>query len=312
VALYRRVVRGLQPGLLGERPVNDLRVRFRCKALEYGVHVRKPGVEDLSFVWFRQSPHGEAPIDPLPALEVAAADHKDEVQAATVRYLGEIVVEVTDRFEVDVELEPGHRVPVVSPSLDMRGAHHRVASVAVDIEKRLESRRRRLALDTDCLGREGGVTPSQDAGLIRRCALRTADAVEDGEIFGRGEDAPDRLGPGSVIPPRNRAQLIDGRVGGRCPVAAFAAQSPPSRRRHRSHATTASLMSAQGIAARTVMETLGHSDIAVTMNVYTHVLPDAQRDAAARMGRVLWPDGGSLGSELGSKRHAVEGGDQHP
>jgi len=48
------------------------------------------------------------------------------------------------------------------------------------------------------------------------------------------------------------------------------------------------------------------------MNVYTHVLPDAQRDAAARMGRVLWPDGGSLGSELGSKRHAVEGGDQHP
>ena len=85
----------------------------------------------------------------------------------------------------------------------------------------------------------------------------------------------------------------------------------PDMRYHDLRHAAASLMSAQGIAARTVMETLGHSDIGVTMNVYTHVLPDAQRDAAARMGRALWPNGGSLGSELGSNRPAIEGEGQH-
>lgn len=31
------------------------------------------------------------------------------------------------------------------------------------------------------------------------------------------------------------------------------------------------------------MEILGHSDIAMTMNTYTHVLPELQRQAAQRM-----------------------------
>ena len=35
------------------------------------------------------------------------------------------------------------------------------------------------------------------------------------------------------------------------------------------------------------METLGHSQIALTMNLYGHVLPEAQRDAAASMNAVL-------------------------
>ncbi len=46
-------------------------------------------------------------------------------------------------------------------------------------------------------------------------------------------------------------------------------------------------MLAQGIAARVVMETLGHSDIRLTMNLYTHVAPELQRDAATRMERLL-------------------------
>ena len=35
------------------------------------------------------------------------------------------------------------------------------------------------------------------------------------------------------------------------------------------------------------METLGHSDIRLTMNVYTHVAAELQQDAAARMERLL-------------------------
>ncbi|MFI2297623.1 integrase [Actinacidiphila glaucinigra] len=36
-----------------------------------------------------------------------------------------------------------------------------------------------------------------------------------------------------------------------------------------------------------VMEILGHSQIAVTMNVYTHVVQDTQREAVSHMDRLL-------------------------
>ena len=35
------------------------------------------------------------------------------------------------------------------------------------------------------------------------------------------------------------------------------------------------------------METLGHSQVSLTLNTYSHVLPALQRDAAARMDAVL-------------------------
>jgi integrase len=34
-----------------------------------------------------------------------------------------------------------------------------------------------------------------------------------------------------------------------------------------------------GASPRTIMETLGHSSIGLTMNTYAHVLPQLQRDA---------------------------------
>ena len=52
----------------------------------------------------------------------------------------------------------------------------------------------------------------------------------------------------------------------------------------------ATLLLAQGISPRTIMETLGHSQISLTLNTYAHVLPALQRDAADVMGRLLSPD----------------------
>ena len=37
------------------------------------------------------------------------------------------------------------------------------------------------------------------------------------------------------------------------------------------------------------METLGHSQISLTMNTYSHVLPALQREAAEKMEAVLAP-----------------------
>jgi integrase len=49
----------------------------------------------------------------------------------------------------------------------------------------------------------------------------------------------------------------------------------------------ASLLHVQGVHPRVVMETLGHSQISLTMNTYSHVLPALQQDAADRMEALL-------------------------
>ncbi|MBA8794026.1 integrase [Friedmanniella endophytica] len=51
--------------------------------------------------------------------------------------------------------------------------------------------------------------------------------------------------------------------------------------------TAASLMLAQGVPARVVMQTLGHSQISITLNTYSHVSPDLSRLSADRMESLL-------------------------
>ena len=64
----------------------------------------------------------------------------------------------------------------------------------------------------------------------------------------------------------------------------------PSVRLHDLRHTAASLLLAQGVPARVVMEILGHSQIALTMDTYSHVAPEVSREAADRLARVLWQD----------------------
>ena len=51
----------------------------------------------------------------------------------------------------------------------------------------------------------------------------------------------------------------------------------------RARHAAASLSLVQAVAARVVMEILGHSQISLTMNTYSHMFPSLQRDAASRM-----------------------------
>ena len=62
----------------------------------------------------------------------------------------------------------------------------------------------------------------------------------------------------------------------------------PSMRYHELRHGAASLMAAQGVPARVAMEVLGHAQISTTLNLYTHVAPELQRDAAERMAAALW------------------------
>ena len=61
----------------------------------------------------------------------------------------------------------------------------------------------------------------------------------------------------------------------------------PRFRFHDLRHTAATFLLAQGVDPRTIMETLGHSQISLTMNTYGHVLPSLQRDAARKMDRML-------------------------
>ena len=69
--------------------------------------------------------------------------------------------------------------------------------------------------------------------------------------------------------------------------AMLAATKVPRVRFHDLRHTAATLLLSQGVDPRTIMETLGHSQISLTLNTYSHVMPALQIDAAAKLDAVL-------------------------
>ena len=85
-------------------------------------------------------------------------------------------------------------------------------------------------------------------------------------------------GVGTPLDPRNVTRYFQ---------RALAAAGLPKQRFHDTRHAFASLLLANGKHARTVMEILGHSQIAVTMNTYSHVIPALKKDAAQEIDRIL-------------------------
>ncbi len=73
----------------------------------------------------------------------------------------------------------------------------------------------------------------------------------------------------------------------------------PDVRFHDLRHSAATLLLGMGIHPKIVQEILGHSSIAMTMNVYSHVLPTMQQDAMGMLGNAFieQEDGGSEQSE---------------
>ena len=61
----------------------------------------------------------------------------------------------------------------------------------------------------------------------------------------------------------------------------------PRKRFHDLRHTCASLLLVQGVHPRVVMQVLGHSQIGVTMDTYSHVIDELRREAAGRMDALL-------------------------
>ena len=61
----------------------------------------------------------------------------------------------------------------------------------------------------------------------------------------------------------------------------------PNLRFHDLRHTAATLMLQEGINPKIVQERLGHADISLTLNTYSHVLPSMQKEAAEKMDELL-------------------------
>ncbi|MCE7927202.1 MAG: site-specific integrase [Chloroflexi bacterium CFX7] len=62
----------------------------------------------------------------------------------------------------------------------------------------------------------------------------------------------------------------------------------PKQRFHDLRHAAATYMLTQGVPLRVAMEVLGHSQIHVTANTYSHVMPELKREAAERVGGLLF------------------------
>lgn len=83
---------------------------------------------------------------------------------------------------------------------------------------------------------------------------------------------------GTALEPRNLTRVLD------------ELQLSAGVRRIRFHDlrhTCASLLMAQGVPPRVVMDVLGHSQFSITMDLYSHVMPSALQEAAEAMDRAL-------------------------
>lgn len=77
----------------------------------------------------------------------------------------------------------------------------------------------------------------------------------------------------------------------------------PNIRFHDLRHAAATMMLQQGVHPKIVQERLGHADITLTLNTYSHVLPGMQEEAAGKMDELLTPiDIGSEMDQIGNSR----------
>jgi integrase len=79
-------------------------------------------------------------------------------------------------------------------------------------------------------------------------------------------------------------------------------------RLHDGRHTAATLLLAEGVHPRVVMEVLGHAQMRTTTDTYSHVMPALAREAADRMGALLLPGKGQLTATTIATTEAVDSG----
>ena len=92
---------------------------------------------------------------------------------------------------------------------------------------------------------------------------------------------------GLVFPSTVGTPLLGGNLNRAFKATLQRADLPKSTRFHDLRHTCATLLLRQGVNPKYVQELLGHADISLTLNVYSHVLPDMGDAAAGAMDAAL-------------------------
>jgi len=104
-------------------------------------------------------------------------------------------------------------------------------------------------------------------------------------VAGQAWDDQGLIFPNQIGRPTDRQNLVR-----RSFKRLLAKAGLPDIRFHDLRHTSATLLLAQGVHPKVVQERLGHSNISVTLDIYSHVLPDLQKEAADQLDRVLAGD----------------------
>ncbi|MGM2838725.1 site-specific integrase [Bacillus cereus group sp. Bce002] len=72
----------------------------------------------------------------------------------------------------------------------------------------------------------------------------------------------------------------------------------PKIRFHDMRHTHATLLLLQGVNPKIVSERLGHADVRITLDTYSHLLPSMQKDTAIKFGEMLFGEDGKYRIEI--------------
>lgn len=210
----------------------------------------------------KAEPREIRPLDPDEARRFLDAARGDRLEAlySVALSLGLRMGEILGLRWEDVDLD--------ARTLTVRKQLQRLDGKPQLVDLKTRQSRRTLAL------------PAGLAGALREHRKRQLEArLLAGERW-RGEDwgLVFTSTIGTPLDPRNLTDRYK---------ALLARAGLPALRFHDLRHSCASLLIAQGIPAKIVMETLGHSQISLTLNTYAHVFPEVQRQAAEAMDRLF-------------------------
>jgi integrase len=205
--------------------------------------------------------------DQVRVLLAHAHDHRLEAAVTVALALGLRLGEVLGVTWPDVDLD------ATPPRLTVRRALKRLPGrgVALEDTKTRQSRR--------TVHLPAPVVDSLRAHRRRQLEERLA-AGDLWEPLPLGHDLVFRTPAGTALDPANVRHAVYSLT-----EQAGLGRWSPHELRH----SAASLLLAMGVPLKTVSETLGHSSIRVTADVYGHLLEPAKAEAADAMTKALWP-----------------------
>jgi integrase len=159
----------------------------------------------------------------------------------------------------------------------------------VDLEAGRLTVRRQVQRSRDGSGMISGPTKNKKSRTIRlgRVAVEALKAHRDAQA----EDVASAKGlwgdPNLVFASTIGTPLDPSNLVGRSFKPLLGRAGLPSIRFHDLRHACATLLFFEGVPVKVVQEVLGHSSVSVTMDVYSHILPDMQERAAAAMDELL-------------------------